>query len=245
MNQERIGKFLAECRKNKNMTQQELASRLNVTDKAISKWENGRGLPDPSLFQNLCKILDISVNELLAGERESNDDSIIEYANYTKRKSHRKILIISFIATLILVIIILAIYFINSYNKIVVYRLSGKNDNFIYSNGIVITSNIKNVLVLGRIGIINDFVKDYDITKVCIKASADNLIACSNPFEGIFIESYGYEEVFNSNKINNIDNWYLEITYSKNNTTKTDIIPIENSLVMRNNKLIIKKSPHI
>lgn len=61
-------------------------------------------------------------------------------------------------------IIILATYFINSYNKIVVYKLSGKNYNFIYLNGFGITSNIKNILVLGRIGIINDYVKVHDVT---------------------------------------------------------------------------------
>lgn len=69
MNQEKIGKFIKECRKKKNLTQEELARILNVTDKAISKWENGRCLPDVSLFEKLCKELDITVNELLSGER--------------------------------------------------------------------------------------------------------------------------------------------------------------------------------
>ena len=69
MNQEKIGKFIKECRKKKNLTQDELASTLNVTDKAISKWENGRCLPDVSLFAELCKELDITVNELLSGEK--------------------------------------------------------------------------------------------------------------------------------------------------------------------------------
>ena len=69
MNQEKIGKFIKECRKKKNLTQEELARALNVTDKAISKWENGRCLPDVSLFTKLCKELDITINELLSGEK--------------------------------------------------------------------------------------------------------------------------------------------------------------------------------
>lgn len=69
MNQEQIGKFIAECRKNKNMTQAELAEKLHVTDRAISKWERGKGLPDSSIMLELSKYLDISVNELLSGER--------------------------------------------------------------------------------------------------------------------------------------------------------------------------------
>jgi transcriptional regulator with XRE-family HTH domain len=69
MNQEKIGKFICELRKEKNLTQKELADKLNITDRAVSKWENGRGLPDLSLLMPLCKELDISINELLSGER--------------------------------------------------------------------------------------------------------------------------------------------------------------------------------
>lgn len=68
MNQVKIGKFIAECRKNKNMTQAELAEKLNITDRAISKWETGKGMPDSSIMLDLCNELKISVNELLSGE---------------------------------------------------------------------------------------------------------------------------------------------------------------------------------
>ena len=74
MNQEKIGKFIAEARKEKNMTQQELADKLCVTDRAVSHWENGRRLPDYSLLKELCDILSISINELFAGEKISNEN---------------------------------------------------------------------------------------------------------------------------------------------------------------------------
>ena len=74
MNQEKIGKFIAELRKEKNMTQQELADKLGVTDRAISHWENGRRLPDYSLLKELCDTLSISINELFAGEKISNEN---------------------------------------------------------------------------------------------------------------------------------------------------------------------------
>ena len=74
MNQEKIGKFISELRKEKNMTQQELADKLGVTDRAISHWENGRRLPDYSLLPTLCEILSISINELFRGERISKED---------------------------------------------------------------------------------------------------------------------------------------------------------------------------
>ena len=78
MNQEKIGKFIAELRKEKNLTQQELADKLDVTDRAISHWENGRRLPDYSLLKDLCDILSISINELFSGER-------IPKENYKKK----------------------------------------------------------------------------------------------------------------------------------------------------------------
>ena len=68
MEQAKVGKFIAECRKNKKMTQAELAEKLNITDRAISKWETGKGMPDSSIMLELCNELDISVNELLSRE---------------------------------------------------------------------------------------------------------------------------------------------------------------------------------
>ena len=74
MDQIKIGKFIAECRKKNNLTQMQLAEKLNITDRAISKWENGKGMPDSSLMLDLCNELKISVNELLSGEElEMND----------------------------------------------------------------------------------------------------------------------------------------------------------------------------
>lgn len=68
MNQIKIGKFIAECRKKNNLTQMQLAEKLNITDRAISKWENGKAMPDSSIMLELCNELKISVNELLSGE---------------------------------------------------------------------------------------------------------------------------------------------------------------------------------
>ncbi len=74
MNQEKIGKLIAECRKNRKMTQAQLAERLGVTDKSVSKWENGVCLPDVSLYKDICQILGITLNEFFAGEKLSDDD---------------------------------------------------------------------------------------------------------------------------------------------------------------------------
>ena len=78
MEQTKIGKFIAECRKKKKLTQMELAEKLNITDRAVSKWENGRAMPDSSIMLELCNLLGITVNELLSGE-------VIEMKEYEKQ----------------------------------------------------------------------------------------------------------------------------------------------------------------
>lgn len=78
MDQIKIGKFIAECRKKNNLTQMQLAEKLNITDRAISKWENGKGMPDSSIMLDLCSELQISVNELLSGE-------VLEVNNYNEK----------------------------------------------------------------------------------------------------------------------------------------------------------------
>ena len=77
MDQVKIGKFIAECRKKANLTQMQLAEKLNITDRAVSKWETGRSMPDSSIMLELCDILKITVNDLLSGE-------VVSMENYNK-----------------------------------------------------------------------------------------------------------------------------------------------------------------
>ena len=77
MDQVKIGKFIANRRKKANLTQMQLAEKLNITDRAISKWETGRSLPDSSIMLALCDVLSISVNDLLCGE-------VVTMDNYNK-----------------------------------------------------------------------------------------------------------------------------------------------------------------
>ena len=93
MDQEKIGKFIAKCRKDKKMTQSELAERLGVTDKSVGNWENGRNMPDLSLFKPLCDELNITINELLSGAKlkkegyqEKFEENIINTIDYSTKK---------------------------------------------------------------------------------------------------------------------------------------------------------------
>ncbi len=94
MNQVKIGKFIAECRKKATLTQAQLAEKLNITDRAVSKWETGKTMPDSSIMLELCGILGISVNDLLSGEKmdmenssQKNEQLLLDIAKEVEQKN--------------------------------------------------------------------------------------------------------------------------------------------------------------
>ena len=94
MNQIKIGEFISSQRRKNNLTQAVLAEKLGITDRAVSKWERGKGLPDASLMLDLCEILGITVNELLNGEKismennnQKNEQLLLEMAKELEKKN--------------------------------------------------------------------------------------------------------------------------------------------------------------
>lgn len=141
----KIGNLIAECRKQKKMTQKELADKLGVTDKSVSKWERGICLPDVSLYMELCNILEISLNEFFLGERikdkefkkkadenllkaiENSSFSLNDRINYFKNKwkvEHRFELILG------MIIIIMLLFFTRNNGELFVLVIIG---GFIFS----------------------------------------------------------------------------------------------------------------
>ena len=94
MDQIKIGKFIAACRKESNLTQMQLAEKLNITDKAVSKWERGIAMPDSSIMPELCELLGISINELFYGEKikmenntQKNEQIMLDMAKELEQKN--------------------------------------------------------------------------------------------------------------------------------------------------------------
>ena len=145
MNQEKIGKFIAKIRKEKKMTQQELADKLNVTDRAIGNWENGRRIPDVVFYKPLCEVLDISLNELLSGERikeselkEKTDEVLDNTIKYSAKKI-KKIKRIIIISLVVLFFIVFVWTFWIDYNRVkhnehplFMIRISEKGNYYTY-----------------------------------------------------------------------------------------------------------------
>ena len=139
MDQIKIGKFIAQVRKEREMTHLELANRLAVTDRAVSKWENGRGMPEISLIKPLCNELEITINELFCGERietenidEIAEENIVNTLNY----SHKKIKKTKMIFSIILAVVISISVFYAAMFAIDVNRMRNNRPVFFSTWGI-------------------------------------------------------------------------------------------------------------
>lgn len=252
MNQERIGQFIALRRKEKKLTQSDLAEKLGITNRSVSKWETGKCLPDISLFNPLCNILDININELLAGEKLSkerieNNKEVINYMEYSKKKEKFKFLIISFVFLIIVIITFLGAYFLTNFNKTTTYELSGKSENFSYSGGLLIVSNYKNILSSGKVIAEKTELENVEILSVTLKSDTRTIVS-GNMFldgAGLVQEDYGYNEILDKEKIDNIDNWYLEILYVIDNNLEIEKIEIQNEIITKNNRFLNFKTEQI
>ena len=120
MNQEKIGKFISKCRKEKKLTQEQLAEKLGVSNKTISRWETGINMPDLSLFKPLCEILGISINDLISGEKVGENDykekleeniiNTINYSNQNTDKNNKRLSLFLIIIGILMSITALTIF---------------------------------------------------------------------------------------------------------------------------------------
>jgi len=203
MNQEKIGKFLKELRINKKLSQEELSKMLYVDRAAISKWENGFRLPSIDKMCSICEIFDVSLEELLSGEKENKNNLDIQKKTlfqfllneYKSTKKIKKILIILIILVILISFLFLLYYFKETYNKERVYFISGYSDNYEIKNGFFIINRENSYF---RLGSINDSIYDVGIyydEKLVYSGSSDNII----------IDFYGYNSFINFKDLDNID----------------------------------------
>jgi len=215
MNQEKIGKFILELRREKNMTQQELADKIGVTDRAISKWENGRGLPDLSLMIPLCKELGITINELISGEQIEKEDyqskleeNIFKTIDYTNKKSANKNKIFKIVVgTIITIILIIGLMFFVDVNRM------NNNEPVVFS-----TWGFKYAPLV-------DFHEEKIISEVenyLLEKSDNEPKHHENEKSFVSIRTYLIEEK-NKHKLYNVYSWVLEEKYYlENNEIKQD-----------------------
>ena len=223
MNPDKIGKFIRELRTEKKLSQYQLADRIPISRQAVSKWERGQTIPDSSTLIRLSEIFDVTINELLKGERLDNNSikelevttlSIVDDSNRKSRKI-RKILVTSTITIILLLLSFLTYYFVNSYNTIKVYTVSSDSDNFLIYDGIFITTKQKTYLKLGKIMPKQDM--NINNIKVYYKKGKEKKKIFENKdADSIIIDQYGYEGYFPEEDLNYITkNSYVEILYNE------------------------------
>lgn len=249
MNQEKIGKFIAELRKGKKLTQTELAKRIGVSNKAVSKWETGNGIPDYGVFENLCNEFNITVNELLSGERNNKNDKVIgEYMKIKDKENRRKIILVVIISFLIILSSVLGVYFINSYDKTNMYLLSGETKNFKLKNGFLLTSNVKNIFQNGDLVFKDKSIKNLDILERFFALEIDGkYYKLFEHFDmGLDQENYGEEKIVPLDKTKYVpDNLYLVISYMKDEKTIVEKMKINSKKIFRNNRFINTKADSV
>ena len=219
MDLERIANFIKELRKEKNLTQEELADELHVHRTTVVKWESGSSLPLNDTLVMLSKYFNVSVDELLAGERITPETPIevknrVTLAILNDRRKGMRMAIYFMITTIILFISFLIYYFFTNYNSIHVYKLGGDTKNVITIDNLLIITNDKIYFKIGNIrNIINErlnfdsvilyYDNDYE-TKVLFSGDSDELL----------VEKRINIEIFNGKELKNeYDNMYLLVKY--------------------------------
>ena len=221
MDIDKIGKYIKEQREKLNLTQSDLGDKVHVTRQAVSSWENGKTIPDSEMLLKLSEIFSVTINEILGAE--TIEKATLELVNENNKKSLKiKKLMISFLFIIILLVLsILSIYFINNYNSIQVYKISGRSNNFKIRDGIVMSTSEYSYFKLGDILVKED--KEREIKKIELYYVYNNkkiVVFQSDLNNQFFTDDYGYQELSKSKFKKIKDKCYIEIVYDNNKVEK-------------------------
>lgn len=211
MEQIKLGKFIAERRKAKNLTQEDIADKLGITSQSVSKWERGVNSPDISFLCDLGEILEVSIEELLQGEiltseeksksnSSNRDDVLIDSIKFYEKKTTQKYktkifyIIIFFLS---LIFAVLFAYYYNNYNRIKIYTISSA-DEYVDISGRIIFNPTSNIVL------ISDIEYNDKYTGTTKEISGKNIMVKIHSENKTIIE-YGNTNLENNNKIERLN----------------------------------------
>ena len=146
-------------------------------------------------------------------------------------KRNERVLIVGILLFVLIVgFLLIVLYSTKNKNQVKIYSISGESENFYYNNALFISSNVKNIFVYGEL---EYKTRDINITNVALMSGERLIISSDSLPKGISIENYGYGELFPEEVVKNLDNWYLEITYSNSKETKTEKLELNNNYLMK------------
>lgn len=150
-------------------------------------------------------------------------------------KRNERVLIVGILLFVLIVgFLLIVLYSTKNKNQVKIYSISGESENFYYNNALFISSNIKNIFVYGEL---ENKTRDINITNVTLMSGERLIIRSDSLPKGMSIENYGYDELFSKEVVKNLDNWYLEITYSNSKETKTEKLELNNNYLMKKQKV--------
>lgn len=240
MNLNKIGNIITEQRIAKNLTQEQLAEKLGVLRTTVSKWERGINTPDISLLQPLCQELDLTLAELINGEKNiSNKDNTItaiDAINFYNKKTKNKYLIVSINIIFLLFCFFLSLIIINNYNKFTMYKIHTTNTPFTIDGYLLENVNKKGIFIQNII--YNDELVGTDqeiITdSITITLESNNNIIyqfkkiSNDRPERLYNLLYNTSIYIDSDKVKKIDlnNLYLKIEFEDNQKTQNNTIDL-------------------
>lgn len=242
MDFEKIGQFLRALRKERNLTQDQLAAELNFDRSVISRWECSKKLPSVENIDALAKFYNVSINELVYGARMNKGNARdirnlpIRIISESERRIHR-IRTTCLIMVIAAIIVALMVYFVSNYNSIKVYRVGGSTENYVVKNTLMIISKHRSYLNFGEIDNIgnDEDTISYDNYELYVK-NGDTKIILANREDGDLVE--GLEKIDNYLNFNNIkkfiNNIYIDI-YDDDDNIVT--MKLDATLEMTNNKI--------
>ena len=146
-------------------------------------------------------------------------------------KRNERVLIVGILLFVLIVgFLLIVLYSTKNKNQVKIYSISGESENFYYNNALFISSNVKNIFVYGEL---EYKTRDINITNVALMSGERLIIRSDSLPKGMSIENYGYDELFPKEVVKNLDNWYLEITYSNSKETKTEKLELNNNYLMK------------
>ena len=220
MDYEKVGIFLYELRKSRGLTQKDIANRFYITREAVSKWERGLCLPDYPILVALSQFYNITINEILLGQRIDNiNKDAIEAVTIniikTTDKKIKKTKYIATIAVLLVICVMLFMYFIYNYNSIKIYTVSAANDDYIVKNGELYIYKNKASLNLGLISSTNNEILTRDDGyKIKVYYDKDNkkVFYNANDLDSIYINLYSFKEATRNVSLDEVlDDLYIDI----------------------------------
>lgn len=245
---EKTGAFIKLLRVSHNLTQEELGDMIYVTRKAVSKWENGICYPSIDLIPRIADLFGVSLEEILAGEfncDEESDLSTFDYVVKVFRNKHIKVTIKSII---ILIIFCLLIFFFENYNATKIYDVYYEDADTYVKNGIIISTRSKQYFNFGNIIIENKDKKKDSLVKCRLYLKMDNqekTLATYSMNSGSYYTGIDYKELDAADISNNLDNLWLSISYIDNRgLNEKKKIHLKTKLRYKSNDFIQFKSAH-